>query len=580
MASGPFGLWGYPDDNDAFLAVGPKDSAVGAPLTREQQIAIGAEPLQIPLREDLPPVPPPSLLRSPVPPMQPIQADAAVQPPAPLLTQPPPVTQQMGALDVALPGDIGDLARRNITTTTTSVRPAPGEEDARLKVEGVRNARKSLYGDVAKYEADLAGAEAEYADQRVAAEDLYNKSAEATQAALRANLADADARIDRATEALKNQEPSKFWNDKNTENKILIGIGVFLSGLGTALSASAGVQTENLALKTLNGAIDSWDKRERQKIQAELDRTRERKTGYRESADSAMAAQTLKKSVALSKAKALFEAKAARARIPEAELKKSLLWNQLDEQSALERQKAVEELRSRVTTNMQKTTVSPEYLQMMRGQGGPGGLPIKETGPQADGAASLQNMATTFQQLQTLPALSKKDLEDYKSGELFQRGVSNNPITEWAARKVGVNVDANSGLSAEKQQAMYAYQSAMSYVLKALSGTGVTTDEHRRKAQELIPQPGDKPETAAAKTRNFRSFILAEAHKAHPQRAQQILNEFGVIGPQQGQQRPAQTPSQANPPTPPPGAELRRQKSTGRYVFVFGDGRQKFADEP
>lgn len=80
-----------------------------------------------------------------------------------------------------------------------------------------------------------------------------NANMAASQARADANFADWKARDDKLMGAYQNGtiDPNRVWNNASTGNKVIAGIGVLLSGIGSGLSGQP-----NMAMKVINDTID------------------------------------------------------------------------------------------------------------------------------------------------------------------------------------------------------------------------------------------------------------------------------------------------------------------------------------
>jgi hypothetical protein len=74
---------------------------------------------------------------------------------------------------------------------------------------------------------------------------------------------------------------------------------------------------------------------------------------------------------------------------------------------------------------------------------------------------------------------------------------------------IAAKLGANEALSTERQQMEQAASQLVSSYLYLVSGATATDDEIRRRAQEVIPQPGDRPEVVAQKQQARKAMMDA-----------------------------------------------------------------------
>lgn len=134
---------------------------------------------------------------------------------------------------------------------------SPGE--VRSNVEHATDQAQQAIVDGAK--AGIMQATTEAAYNKTLTSQLEQQAADAqTKQQTRAKALDdqmAKVQAAQADYAINKEiDPRRIWNNASTGDKIIAGIGILLSGIGQGLQARAGINAPNLALQTINNAID------------------------------------------------------------------------------------------------------------------------------------------------------------------------------------------------------------------------------------------------------------------------------------------------------------------------------------
>lgn len=299
----------------------------------------------------------------------------------------PQATPQSGAVN---PNTVTDVPSGGMQTTSFDG-PAPDTSSAINQIAA--DNEKIVGGQVKALQAGAAAAQTAARDQAKIYED-HARAIQDLEAKTQANHAVLDKEQAQLQQDVANAklDPHRVWSNASTGNKILAGIGVLLSGIGSGLTGGP-----NLAMQVINKTIDDDIAAQKNEIGKKENLLSMNLKKYGD-LQSATAATSLHLNSVL---QGQIAAASSRATGPQAQANAALAMGQLQQQAAaLKQQLAVKTLKDQIVNNGGAQGLSPSVAQDIAKERGlgvvntPAGIKFAKT---PDDAKKLTELATMSQ---------------------------------------------------------------------------------------------------------------------------------------------------------------------------------------
>lgn len=530
----------------------PMAEMTGAPAPEKQAAPIKLDPNEgVPLDElkkKTPEVPAPAIQRP---------DGTARATPAASVGGGPTVTTHVGGVSMQTPiGPGGVVQKTSGGTTVTHTRQTAkekaieGELEASQK-EAEKNATAAGQAGVLRARADAA-----HADEtaRLAAEkrDVTLKAMDAAEQEIARKQTIADQNEAEWKKAALDSTESRntFWARQSTGMKIRSGISIILGVVGGMTDGS------NVGAQYINKAIDQDAEDYKQRAANRL-AILEKSKGNVEEARKKLKDQLemieVRKAAAKEAAADQAEATGKRLGIDEAQIKANQGIIDLREGALKDRQKYQEGLRDKVTAESARTITTGA-----EGAGAGADKPLaKWSADEKKSEGFAQRMQKASEDMDRYQ-YSPDDLSVLKNQLAIERvgGNKGAAVNDW------IRGNAFQRLSPEGKKRFLAEQEFARANLRRESGAAIGLVEQEQEIEGVGARPGDTPETLAQKRAQRIGKIGAVGiSSGRPDFWQQQVQQMGGAT--------AQAPS----PPPKPNAKLQRNPTTGKYRYLYDDGR-------
>lgn len=398
------------------------------------------------------------------------------------------------------PGAVGAFPGRSLQVNPNTAQPQ-GQQDGGMQLASAEMAMPPPAAvDTGLADATAAVQKGIQAQQTAATAQAkiasdYTQQVKDLQGATQANYAALESENKQLQDDITGSkiDPHRLWNGSSTGNKVLAGIGVLLSGIGSGLTGQ-----KNMALEVINRAIDADIDAQKSELgkKQNLLTMNYRKYGDLQTAQAATAAQLS------SVAQAQIAAAAAKSGSAQAQLNGSLAIAQLKQQEAQKIQAvAMQTARTAIYNQGGGQNITPATAELVApGQwvNTPAGIKIAKT-----------------------PDAAKKLGEALELNQTIDR-----KINDMLAFTKEVGSTAPGSDNAGRAKSM---QNDLLFAVKNLAGLGVLSGPDVELATELAPDPGQwRTSKAQAQLMQLRTVLKDKLQAAY---ANQLVNPQGLTTP-------------------------------------------------